>query len=82
MTQTKRAWRASYGGLTAIYPAESRGKAGGMFIRGAGEVYGKLPFKGLRIRRAQEFDAWAATDVQGRGWDEAILRETLSHERR
>lgn len=70
----KKAWRTNWGGMESIVSAETRGQAAARTMRAVEEVYGqKQSWKGLRVRRAPEYDAWAELDATGNCWDEACL---------
>lgn len=70
----KRAWQTTWGGISSIVAAETRGKAAAATMRTVREMYGsKASWKSLRVVRAPEFDQWAEVDATGHCWDRRLL---------
>jgi len=75
----KKAFRTTWGGVTSVVAAESAAKARAVTVRAALEVYTRkqVRFVDVKVRRAAEYDEWAAADTTGHCWDEKILAVAL-----
>ncbi len=69
----KRAYRTTFGGITSIVAAESRGKAIAATANAATDAGYRVSFPEVKATRAPEHDAWAALDTTWACWDETLL---------
>lgn len=75
----KRAFRTSWGGVESIVAAETRGQAAAKTMAAAKEAGYRVgnSWKGLRVVRAPEHDAWAELDCTGVCWAEENLPKAV-----
>jgi hypothetical protein len=69
------AYRVVWKGYAGIRADESAGKARAATFRALLDVYHRrdVRFQDITVRRAPEWDQWAAADRTGHSWDETIL---------
>jgi hypothetical protein len=69
----KRAYRTTWKGFTSIVAAESVAQARSRTKACANEVDWYPAWIDIRVRRAPEYDGWAAVDETGHCWAEDQL---------